>query len=166
MLNIRNVRMLVDDRTELQSESFSFGGSWYFVTIGANNNGLVGAEGSSFGIALKKWRKYDTSFRDEQRRDPTHFDTENAVFSTFIRYRASFTAAADPFTAADFENRVLENRVIATRYNGSSYITDESLYDAEAFPLAVARLALGPPPACPNLRISFELEHLCFGYDI
>ena len=73
VLNIRNAYRLVDSKSELQSETFEFGGSIYCVTIGASER-FAGTKnyGWRVGIRMKKC-------------GPTQFDTDNFGLSSFIR---------------------------------------------------------------------------------
>lgn len=161
MLCLRGVRELVDARDkEWHSEVFSFAGSWWYIIIGANHREWMDGNGGwRFGLQLRRC-VHAPSIKNKQHRDPTEDDINDQI-SNLIRYQASFTAGANTFRAGDFNH----SGPVARRFQPSC-TNEGGCYVCEYFPLSIAEFALGPPPACPDLRISIELEQLGYGYDV
>jgi hypothetical protein len=75
-----------------------------------------------------------------------------------IRYQASFTAGASTFKAGDLSQHEMRS--------DKSCDSASVAFLYEYFPLSIAAFACGQPPACPDLSISIELEHLGYAYDL
>jgi hypothetical protein len=164
-LLVRGARELIEtSEGKWKSEPFSFAGVWWFVSVGVDERYWMGGSGGRrFGIEVIRCPQ-TRRIKDKSRSDLAKFSLKENI-PCLIRYQASYTAGAATFKAGDFyQNGPEENRLKKSCFSGESDCS--SAYTCDYFPLPVAAFALGPPPACPDLRISIELEHLGYAYDI
>mmetsp|Transcript_12527 Transcript_12527/g.30260 ORF Transcript_12527/g.30260 Transcript_12527/m.30260 type:complete len:336 (-) Transcript_12527:192-1199(-) len=145
----RNVYHLLEetDPDQLRSPFFSFAGTKWCAVLRYEKG-----DNSHFGVKLERWDPVSDSDQRCVCSDPAP-PAPNSL-TCAVLYNATFTALSEPI------QKMRETYLRCRSYEVAPIYGE----DFEYMDKQILQFALGPPPACPHLRITLDLEFLGYGY--